>query len=65
MCIRDSYEAEHALESAEKKREALIKHGEEELEATRRKAHELMQGVQNQAYALTEMCIRDSLYHPG
>lgn len=45
------YEAEHALESAEKKRDALIKQGEEELEATRRKAHELMQGVQNQAYA--------------
>ena len=48
------YEAEHALESAEKKRDALIKQGEEELEATRRKAHELMQGVQNQAYALTD-----------
>ena len=30
---------------------ALIKQGEEELEATRRKAHELMQNVQNQAYA--------------
>ena len=48
------YEAEHALESAEKKRDALIKQGEEELEATRRKAHELMQNVQNQAYALTD-----------
>ena len=48
------YEAEHALESAEKKRDALIKQGEEELEATRRKAHELMQDVQNQAYALTD-----------
>ena len=48
------YEAEHALESAEKQREALIKQGEEELETARRKAHELMQQVQNDAYALTD-----------
>ena len=54
------YEAEHALESAEKTRDALIKQGEEELEATRRKAHELMQGLQNQAYA--QICIRDRYY---
>ena len=48
------YEAEHALESAEKKRDALIRQGEEELEAARRKAHDLVQQVQNDAYALTD-----------
>lgn len=48
------YEAEHALESAEKKRDDLIKKGEQELEDTRRRAHELMQNVQNEAYALTD-----------
>ena len=48
------YEAEHALESAEKKRDDLIKKGEQELEDARRRAHELMQNVQNEAYALTD-----------
>ena len=48
------YEAEHALESAEKKRDELIKKGEQELEDARRRAHELMQNVQNEAYALTD-----------
>ena len=48
------YEAQHALESAEKKRDELIARGEEELENARRKAHEMMQQVQNDAYALTD-----------
>ena len=48
------YEAEHALESAEKKRDELIKKGEQELEDARRRAHDLMQNVQNEAYALTD-----------
>lgn len=48
------YEAEHALESAEKKRDELIKKGEQELEGARRRAHDLMQNVQNEAYALTD-----------
>ena len=48
------YEAEHALESAEKKRDELIKKGEQELEDARRRAHDLMQSVQNEAYALTD-----------
>ena len=48
------YEAEHALESADKKRDDLIKKGEQELEDARRRAHELMQNVQNEAYALTD-----------
>ena len=48
------YEAEHALESAEKKRDDLIKKGEQELEDARRRAHDLMQNVQNEAYALTD-----------
>lgn len=48
------YEAEHALESAEKKRDELIKKGEQELEDARRRAHDLMQNVQNAAYALTD-----------
>ena len=48
------YEAEHALESAEKKRDALIAKGQQELEDARRQAHELMQNVQNEAYALTD-----------
>ena len=51
---RARYEAQHALESAEKKRDELIHKGEEELEAARRKAHEMMQQVQNEAYALTD-----------
>lgn len=48
------YEAEHALESAEKKRDELIKKSEQELEDARRRAHDLMQNVQNEAYALTD-----------
>ena len=48
------YEAEHALERAEKKRDELIKKGEQELEDARRRAHDLMQNVQNEAYALTD-----------
>ena len=48
------YESEHALESAEKKRDELIKKGEQELEDARRRAHDLMQNVQNEAYALTD-----------
>ena len=48
------YEAEHALESAEKKRDELIKKGEQELEDARCRAHDLMQNVQNEAYALTD-----------
>ena len=48
------YEAEHALESAEKKRDELIKKGEQELEDARRRAHDLMQNVQNEAYALPD-----------
>lgn len=48
------YEAQHALESAEKKRDELIKRGEEELENARRQAHEMMQRIQNEAYALTD-----------
>ena len=48
------YEAEHALESAEKKRDELIKKGEQELEDARRRAHDLIQNVQNEAYALTD-----------
>ena len=48
------YEAEHALESAEKKRDELIKKGEQELEDARRRAHDLMQNVQNEAYALMD-----------
>ncbi len=48
------HEAEHALESAEKKRDDLIKKGEQELEDARRRAHDLMQNVQNEAYALTD-----------
>ena len=50
----DADEAEHALESAEKKRDELIKKGEQELEDARRRAHDLMQNVQNEAYALTD-----------
>lgn len=48
------YDAEHALESAEKKRGELVAQGEKELENARRQAHELMQQVQNEAYALTD-----------
>lgn len=48
------YEAQHALESAEKKRDELIRRGEQEMENARRQAHDLLQNVQNQAYALTD-----------
>ncbi|MDD4851018.1 MAG: endonuclease MutS2 [Gemmiger sp.] len=48
------YQAEHALESAEKKRDELIRRGEQELEEARRKAHDMTQAVQNEAYALTD-----------
>ncbi len=47
-------EAERQLESARKKRDALIAQGEQELEAARRKAHEMAQQVQAEAYALTD-----------
>ena len=48
------YEAEHALEKAEKERDALVEQGGQELENARRQAHDLMQQVQNEAYALTD-----------
>lgn len=32
----------------------MIKKGEQELEDARRRAHDLMQNVQNEAYALTD-----------
>ena len=46
--------AEHALEKAEKERDALIEQGKQELEEARRRAHDLMQQVQNEAYNLTD-----------
>jgi DNA mismatch repair protein MutS2 len=48
------YEAQHALESAEKKRDELVRQGQLELDAARKKAGELVQNVQNEAYALTD-----------
>lgn len=48
------YEAAHQLESAKKKRDALIEQGERELEAARLKARQLTQQVQDEAYALTD-----------
>ncbi len=48
------YEAAHQLESAKKKRDALIEQGEQELEAARFKARQLTQQVQDEAYALTD-----------
>lgn len=48
------YDAAHALESAEQKQAELIRQGERELENARAQAHELMQQVQNEAYALTD-----------
>lgn len=48
------YAAEHALEKAEQKRDALIHQGEEALEAARKQARDLVQKVQNEAYALTD-----------
>ena len=51
---RARHEAEHALESAEKKRDELIRQGETELENARKQARDMMQKVQNEAYALTD-----------
>ena len=48
------YRAEHALEAAEKQREALLRQGEEELERARKQARDMIQKVQNDAYALTD-----------
>ena len=47
-------QAENALASAQAKREKLIRQGEKELEAARKQAHDLVQKVQNDAYALTD-----------
>ena len=47
-------EAENALASAEKQRDELIRKGEQELAEARRKAHDLIQNVQNEAYTLTD-----------
>lgn len=47
-------EAEHKLESARKKYDALVQQGETELEAARLKARQMTQQVQNAAYALTD-----------
>ncbi len=46
--------AQHALESAEKQRDDLVRQGEQALEDARRQARELIQRVQNEAYALTD-----------
>ena len=48
------YEAAHQLESAEKKRDALIEQGELELEVAREKARQLVQKIEREAYDLTE-----------
>lgn len=48
------HEAEHALESAEKKRDELIRQGQTELENARKQARDMVQKVQNEAYALTD-----------
>ena len=47
-------EAEHKLESARKKYDALVKQGETELEAARLKARQMTQQVQDMAYSLTD-----------
>lgn len=47
-------EAEHKLESARKKYDALVKQGESELEAARLKARQMAQQVQDEAYRLTD-----------
>ena len=47
-------EAEHKLESARKKYDALVQQGETELEAARLKARQMAQQVQDAAYALTD-----------
>ena len=51
---RLKYEAAHQLESAQKKREELIRQGENELQAAREKAKQVAQQVQAEAYALTD-----------
>ncbi len=48
------YAAEHQMEEAKAKRDALIKQGEQELEAARSKAKGLVDDVQNQAYGLMD-----------
>ena len=47
-------QAENALASAQAKRDELIQQGQKELEAARKQAHDLVQKVQNDAYALTD-----------
>ena len=47
-------EAEHKLESARKKYDALVKQGETELEAARLKARQMAQQEQHEAYRLTD-----------
>ena len=51
---RARYQAEHALEDAEKQRDQLIRQGEQQLEEARKQARDLVQRVQNDAYALTD-----------
>ncbi len=46
--------ADHQLEAAKQKQEALIRQGEEELAAARRKAKALSDDVENRAYALLD-----------
>lgn len=48
------YEAAHQLEHARQKRDELIRQGEEELAAARRKAKALADEVQNKAYGLLD-----------
>lgn len=48
------YTASHQLEEGQKKRDALIKQGEEELAAARQKAKNLSDEVQNAAYGLMD-----------
>ena len=47
-------QAENALASAEAQRVELIRKGQAELDAARKQAHDLVQQVQNDAYALTD-----------
>ncbi|MFV0411821.1 MAG: endonuclease MutS2 [Oscillospiraceae bacterium] len=51
---RLQYAAEHQLEEARKKRNALVKQGEDELAASRQRAKALAEEVQNQAYLLLD-----------
>ena len=48
------FAAEHQLEAARQKRDELIRQGEEELAATRRKAKALAEEVQNEAFSLMD-----------